>query len=213
MQLFMLSREQATLRGFEREIEDYPHEFPSPLMHGAVLACAYAHLGRADEAETIMRELTRRDLSDWYVDEEWLFSVCLLAETCGLLDDVDAAGPLYELLVPYGSQNATAVPELALDSVSRPLGILATLLGRFEDAVRHLQEALRMNERMGARPFLARTHEAHARMLLRRNAPRDRAHAEALLSIAQATYRELGMQHAADTAAALESGRPAAAGS
>ena len=202
IQLFMLRREQATLAGYEREIEDYPHEFPSPLMHGAILAHVYAHLQRAAEAETLVRELTARDLSNWHVDEEWLVSICLLAETCALLDDTDAAGPLYELLLPYGSQNAVALPELALDSVSRPLGTLANLQGRFDEATHHFQQALQMNHRMGARPFVARTHEEHARMLLRRNARGDRTQAEELLARARAIYRELGMQEAAKHTAA-----------
>ena len=103
IQLFMLRREQGTLAGFEREIEDYPHEFPSPLMHGAVLAHVYAQLHRTADAEALVRELTARDLSNWHVDEEWLVSVCLLAETCAMLDDAETAGPLYELLLPYGS--------------------------------------------------------------------------------------------------------------
>jgi uncharacterized protein HemY len=96
--------------------------------------------------------------------------------------------------VPYGSQNAVALPELALDSVSRPLGILATLQERFEDAERHFEEALRMNDRMGARPWVAHTQEEQARMLVRRNGSGDRKRAEELLSSAQATYQELGMQ-------------------
>ena len=202
IQLFMLRREQATLSGYESEIEDYPHEFPSPLMHGAILAHVYAHLQRAAEAETLVHELTARDLSNWHVDEEWLVSICLLAETCALLDDTEAAGPLYELLLPYGSQNAVALPEVALDSVSRPLGTLASLQDRFVEATEHFQQALPMNHRMGARPFVARTHEDHARMLLRRNAHGDRTHAEELLARARAIYRELGMQEAAKNTAA-----------
>ena len=111
--------------------------------------------------------------------------------------------PLYELLLPYGSLNAVGVPELVLDSTSRPLGILATLQGRFEDAARHFEAALRMNERMGARPWIAHTQEDHARMLRRRNGERDRERAEKLLSRAHATYDDLGMRRDAANAAAL----------
>ena len=50
-----------------------------------------------------------------------------------------------------------------------------------------------MNERMGARPWVAHTQADQVRMLLRRNAEGDRERAERLLSRAQATYRELGM--------------------
>jgi tetratricopeptide (TPR) repeat protein len=203
LQLFMLRREQGRLGGFEREVRDNAHEFPSPLMHGAVLARVYASTQDTEAAATLLHELTRRDLSHWHVDEEWLASICLLAETCAILDDAESAGPLYELLMPYGAQNAVALPELALDSVSRPLGILANLQGRFEDAARHFQEALRMNERMEARPWVAHTQEDQARMLLRRNAHGDREHAEELLSRAQATYRELGMEEAGENARTL----------
>ena len=203
LQLFLLRREQGRLEGFEREVRDYAHEFPSPLVHAAVLAHVYARSERTEEAQAVLHELTSRDLSDWHVDEEWLVSICLLAETCAILGDTERAAALYELLLPYGSLNAVAVPELALDSVSRPLGILATLLGRFEDAARHFEEALRMNERMGARPWLAHTQEDYARMLLRRNAQGDRERAEKLLSRAQATYDELGMHRDAAKAATL----------
>ena len=203
LQLFMLRQEQGRLGGFEHEIRDNAHEFPSPLMHGAVLARVYAGTQQPEAAVTRLHELTRRDLAHWHVDEEWLTSICLLAETCAILDDAESAGPLYELLVPYGSQNAVALPELALDSVSRPLGMLASLQGRFEDAAEHFHEALRMNQTMAARPWVAHTQEAHARMLRRRNAQGDQEHANELLSRAQATYRELDMQDAAENAAAL----------
>ncbi|MGH2716504.1 MAG: ATP-binding protein, partial [Thermoleophilaceae bacterium] len=191
--LFLLRREQGRLEEFEREIQDPGHEFSGPLARGSVLAHVHARLERTEEAEDLLRELTSHDLSDWHVDEEWLTSVCLLAETCTILGDIERAAGLYDLLLPYGSLNAVAVPEVALGSASRPLGILATLLGRFEDAARHFEEALRMNERMGARPWVAHTQEDHARMLLRRSGGGDRERAKELLSRARSTYRELGM--------------------
>jgi hypothetical protein len=55
----------------------------------------------------------------------------------------------------------------------------------------------------GAGPFVARTHAAHASMLLRRSAPGDLAHADELRSRARATYRRQGMHHAAEHAEAL----------
>ena len=100
---------------------------------------------------------------------------------------------LYDLLLRYGRQNAVAVPELALDSASRPLGILATALGRFDDAERHFRQADLMNERMGARPWLAHTRCEHARMLLHRDAEGDRGRAVELLARARELYRELAM--------------------
>jgi tetratricopeptide (TPR) repeat protein len=192
--LFMLRREQGRLAESEREILGPGHEFSGPLVRGSVLAHIQARLERRDEAQAALDELMSRDLSDWHVDEEWLLGICLLAETCVLLEDAERAAPLYELLLPSASLNAIAVPQLALGSTSRPLGMLATLLSRLEDAERHFEEALRMDERMGAWPWLAHTQEEYGRMLHQRNAPGDRERAEQLRSRAHATYDELGMQ-------------------
>jgi eukaryotic-like serine/threonine-protein kinase len=191
--LFLLRRERGRLEDFGREIQGPGHEFSGPLVRQSVGAHVHARLGRTEEARAALVELTSRDLSDWHVDEEWLVGICLLAETCVILEDADCAPPLYGLLLPHASLNAVAVPELALDSTSRPLGMLATLLDRFEDAARHFEEALRMNERMGARPWLAHAQREYARMLLRRRAGGDRERAEELLSRAHATYHDLGM--------------------
>ena len=51
-----------------------------------------------------------------------------------------------------------------------------------------------MNERMGARPWLAHTQHDYARMLLDRDAPGDRERAPQFLDQALAIYRELGME-------------------
>ena len=50
-----------------------------------------------------------------------------------------------------------------------------------------------MNERMGARPWLAHTQHDHARMLDARGGPRSQAGRRAVAA-ALATYRELGME-------------------
>jgi tetratricopeptide (TPR) repeat protein len=192
--LFLLRREQGRLAESEREILGPGHEFSGPLVRRSVLAHIHARLGRTDEARAALAELTSHDLSDWHVDEEWLMGVCLLAETCVLLADAERAASIYELLLPHASLNAVAVPQLAFGSTSRPLGILATVLGRFDDAARHFEEALRMDERMGARPWLAHAQRDYAGMLLQRDGEGDRERAEQLMSRAHATYEELGMR-------------------
>ena len=59
---------------------------------------------------------------------------------------------------------AVTYPELSMGSVSRELGILAATAARWSDAERHFEAALEANERIGARPWLARTEEGYARM-------------------------------------------------
>ena len=65
---------------------------------------------------------------------------------------------------------------------------------RWSDAARHFESTLAMNARMGARPWLAHTQTDYARMLLARGAAGDGEKAQELLSLAQTTYQELGMQ-------------------
>jgi hypothetical protein len=84
------------------------------------------------------------------------------------------------------------MPEIPLGSVSRFLGILASTAGR-GDAARHFEDALAMNERIGARPWLAHTQDDYANLLLRRGDARDDVRAHDLLKTARAVYRELGM--------------------
>ena len=64
---------------------------------------------------------------------------------------------LYEALLPYGDYVVITHPEINLGSAARYLGLLASAMGRADDAVRHLERALETNERLGVRPWLART--------------------------------------------------------
>lgn len=67
-------------------------------------------------------------------------------------------------------------------------------MSQWGEAKRHFENALEMNRRMGARPFLARTQQDYARMLLERGGPKDSEKARRLLGEAAETYRELGIE-------------------
>jgi DNA-binding NarL/FixJ family response regulator len=71
--------------------------------------------------------------------------------------------------------------------------MLAATMERWEDAMQHFEDALAMNTRMGARPWLAHTQHQYAVMLLARHQPGDRDQAMSLLHEALATARALGM--------------------
>ena len=106
-------------------------------------------------------------------------------------------------MLPWAALNAADPAEGIRGSVSRYLGMLATTTKRWEDADRHFHDAIAMNARMGARPWLAHTQNDYAQMLLARDGHRDRARAQELLDAAIATYRELGMESYAQKAHAL----------
>jgi tetratricopeptide (TPR) repeat protein len=131
----------------------------------------------------------------------------LLADTAALVGDTDSAAVLYGLLLPYSAFNAVDLAEGFRGSVARYLGLLTTTLGRWDSAVGHFNDALAMNERMGARPWLAHTQHDYARMLLARDGPNDRERAQQALDQALATYRELGMESYAAKASEATSTR------
>ena len=99
--------------------------------------------------------------------------------------------------------NAVDVTEGFAGSSSRYLGMLASTMSRLDEAARHLEDAVAMNERMGARPWLAHAQHDYARVLLVRDTPGDRKRAHESVESAVATYRELGMETHAERATAL----------
>jgi hypothetical protein len=204
LQRFLLRRERGQLEGFDEEVRDFPHAFPSPLVQRCVLAYVCSRLGATAEATAVVEELLRHDLSSWHVDSEWLFSITLLAEAGAMLDDGEHAACLYDVLLPYRSLNAVAPIEAAIGSASRALGMLATVLGRFADAVSHYDDALRMNTSMCARPWVAHTEHDYARMLVSRGEPGDRERALELTRRSLERYRSLGMDSFATEATQLE---------
>jgi uncharacterized protein HemY len=99
------------------------------------------------------------------------------------------------MMLPYKSINVLmGVGAACYGSASRYLGALATTMERWDEAEQHLDDALTMNRRMGARPWLAHTQYQYARMLLSRDRLGDSEKAVALLRDALATARELGMR-------------------
>ena len=113
---------------------------------------------------------------------------------CRDLDDRQAAAILYLRIAPVAEQvDVSICVLLSHGSNGYPAGLLASCLGRWEDAERHFEHALAVNERLGARPYLVRTRHAYAQMLLDRNAPRDRERAAELIAAGLAEAEQLGM--------------------
>jgi DNA-binding SARP family transcriptional activator/tetratricopeptide (TPR) repeat protein len=127
-----------------------------------VLACALAYvqarLGRPHRPLMRLFEVLP-------FDQEWLLGMAFLAEACSLSSDGDTAEGLYAALVSWEALTAVDQSEGCRGSVAYHLGLLASLLDRRDDAVRHFECALIANERLGFRPWLARTKEAYGRLL------------------------------------------------
>jgi DNA-binding SARP family transcriptional activator len=195
LQLYLLRRGQGRLDELAETQETALEAFTFrtyPIVD-CVLAQLYDELGRKDDSARIFSSLAKDDFAQIPFDEEWLVGVGLLAEVAHSRQDRPRAQVLLHQLAPYASQVAVAYPEISIGSVARYLGLLASTLGHWEDAARHFEDAIAMNERIGARPWLAHTQEDYARMLRSRGRSGDQERATELLDRAQASYRELEM--------------------
>jgi DNA-binding SARP family transcriptional activator len=193
LQTWALRREQGRLAEVEASLERYVNEYPNVFLFRCVLASLYSELGREEEARAELDRSAADDFADLDVGTEWFLGASLLAEVCASLEDSERAKPLYEVLAPYADYNVFAHPEVALGSVSRYLGILASTMSRWDEAARHFERAIEMNASMGARPCVAHTQHEQARMLIRRAAPDHERRASELLRAACRGYEQLGM--------------------
>jgi eukaryotic-like serine/threonine-protein kinase len=202
--MFILRRAQGRLSEVENLIREAVGKYPGYRSFRCFIPLIDFELGREREARGAFDQLAEANFAALPRDSEWLFCLSLLAEVAARLHDHDRAAVLYRLLEPYARVNAMAAGEVALGPVARYLGILATTTSRWDEAARHLEDAITMNARMGARPWLAHSRADYARMLLARDQPGDVERALDLLADAVAAYEELGMESWARAAKRLQ---------
>jgi hypothetical protein len=95
---------------------------------------------------------------------------------------------------PYADQFLVVAAGIFSGSVAHHLGLLASVLGRLEDAEEHFTRAVQAHPGIGAPKWLARSRlECAAGVLLIRRQPGDADRAEELLGQALVTTRELGL--------------------
>ena len=195
LQMFTLRREQGRLRELEPAVRYFVQQHTTAAAWRPGLALIYSELGRTREARAEFEYLARHDFTDLPRDALWMASMTYLADVCTFLGDTARAATLYQLLLPYAERTVVIGNAVACyGAMSRYLGALATTLGHWDTAVQHFEDALAMNARMEAWPWLAHTQYAYATMLLARNQPGDGDKATALLDSALVTARELGMR-------------------
>lgn len=168
------------------------------------LTLIYAELGMLDQARVELDHLARDDFRQIPEDATWVNCMGMLAEVCHRLCDQRYADTLYEFLAPYARFNIVSPPLVACyGAAARHLGLLATTLRRWDEAERHFEVALALNELQGGLPWVAHTRHAHAAMLLDRGQPSDRERAASMNDAATHAAIELGMQGLSARCAAL----------
>ncbi len=178
----------------EEAIIRYLKNYPQIPTHRATLANVYCRLGRREDGQREFDQVAAQDFANLPRDGSWNPTMANLSYVCSYLNDVRRAAILYDLLLPYARwQLVIGAAAIGVGSVLRFLGILATTVSHWEDAVAHFEGALRMNAKIGAVPFAAFTQQEYGTMLLKRGEPGDREKAHQILDQALATANEIGM--------------------
>ena len=170
---------------------------PARPVFRCALARLAADLDRRAEARQLFEELASNRFSGVPRDNEWMLALSYVTDVCRALDDTTRAAELYALLAPHADKTAADVPEGCAGSVARILGILATTLGRRDDAVGLFERAIETDAAAGARPWVAYAQVELAELLQRRG---DAGRAAALLREAATTASELGLVSLAERA-------------
>jgi DNA-binding SARP family transcriptional activator/tetratricopeptide (TPR) repeat protein len=154
--------------------EEIPLDFVEDKIANSPAGIAYRGgytwtLAGRGEAERARKELHTVMALPHAFDANWLSLQVECAEASVLIDDATYAPVLYERLAPYAGRPATAGRSVcSYGAVDRTLGRLAALLGRQADAVRHLEEAVRINDQLGC--IVWREHaERHLTQIIREN--------------------------------------------
>jgi tetratricopeptide (TPR) repeat protein len=164
------------------------HERPGHLFE-ATAARLLLVQGRADEAAAELEGVLARALAS--SGPRWLGSMADLAFVAAGTGNADAAVCLYEAMLPYRGRLVTVGGGAVIwGPVSHSLGLLAATMGQDQDAVRHFEEAIEFEERVGALPYLAHSLTSLAGALARTG---DATRAAGCLGRARDIARRLGM--------------------
>jgi DNA-binding CsgD family transcriptional regulator len=212
LQMFTLRREQGRLQEVVPVVRHMVQTSPQGAVWRPGLAVIYSECGLTREARVEFEHLATDNFTTIPQDALWGACMVYLAEVCTCLGDAHRAATLYQCLRPYEGYNIVVGPTaVSYGAAARYLGMLAATMSRWEDAQRHFEDALAMNARMGARPWLAHTQYQYAIMLLARSHPGDDEKAVALLDEALSAAHELEMHALAERLSARLEQRPSAA--
>jgi hypothetical protein len=199
-QVALLRWEQGRLGELRETWQGVVSQFPRAGFAKAWLSLADAELGDSDGARRGLRSLAEQ-ISQRPRNGVWLPTLALASLVSAYLNESEAAGSLYPVLLPYARHIIAFTapqPVVCLGSASFYLGLLATVTSRWAEAGDLFEAATGVHDQLGARPLLARTHYEYARMLLRRGQAADRSRALGLLDRAFATASSLGMAAVAE---------------
>jgi DNA-binding CsgD family transcriptional regulator/tetratricopeptide (TPR) repeat protein len=193
VQMFSIRREQGRLESVRAVVEAVAANGDEGPTWGPGLAALYAELGLTDRASALLDDLIADDLAAVPRDSLWAGSLSYLADAAVATGHGDAAAVLYRELLPYRGYQVLLSGLACYGAADRYLGRLAEQIGRLGDATGHLEAALRLDESMGSRTWVAHSQLALGQHLSGRGRPADRRRAGALLEAARAGATACGL--------------------
>jgi predicted ATPase/DNA-binding SARP family transcriptional activator len=192
--LYLLRWEQGRLGEMEAPIRDLAERFRSMGIWRAMLAFMLADSGAAEAARAEIDRVGLNQLSERAHDDTWLAEVAFVSMAVVALGDANRAAALHAMLEAHAGRAVVVGGSGAyLSSTSHHLGLLALLLDRREEAIAHLEEAVNLNQRAGALPWLARARFHLAENLAERGLAGEPERAGRLLAEAGRTAEQLRM--------------------
>jgi class 3 adenylate cyclase len=192
LQQLFIRLEQGRLAEVEAAVVEQFETLPNLPAWGGLMAWMYAELDRMEDVRRVVSPVMAAGF-DLPFDTTWLFGVTALAVACAAIDERDAVVLLQARLAPYRAHLATSGWGLTIGSVAHTMGLIAAVLGRFDEAEAEFRTAQAVHERIGAPAWLARTRLGWAAALLRRRGPVDHQRAGDLVNQALAASMELGL--------------------
>ena len=172
-------------------VSQFARHFPGHFGE-ATAATILMGMGRERDAAAELERVLPRVLAG--SGPRWLGAAAELAAVAAAVGDTPAAAALHNVLAPYrgklvvwGGANTTAGP------VEHFLGLLATQLGRPDEAIQDFEAAIAFDEAEGALPFVAHSLAGLAAALDRRGEAGDRSRAVAARQRARILAQQLGM--------------------
>jgi hypothetical protein len=184
-------------------IEQLVAQYPGPTAFRALHCLAASEAG--DTA--LARELIDRDMGSGL--EVWKGATWLTAQVAWAIAAIgcrhnEAAQLLYDRLIPWHRQIATIAITAGMGCVGRTLGMLAAHLEQFDDSNDWFSKTLEIDQAMKSPMHIAWTRTSWARMLLRRDGPKDQTKAAAFIESALQVAQESVFPRVESEALALQ---------
>jgi tetratricopeptide (TPR) repeat protein len=203
--MFTIRREQGRMHEISQIVNLLVANNPESSAWRPGLALIYSSLGQSEEARAVFHYLASDGFASVPRDSLWVGTMAYLSEVCAFLGDSDQATVLYDMLLPYKSRAVVVGgATVCYGAAGRYLSMLARTMSKWELAERHIIQAIDLDNRMQAWPWLAHSQAEYATILLEKGQEEDRIQAKALFDEALSAAQTMGMGYLMKKVEALQ---------